>query len=194
MIPGFDHGRAGKRSRDFARYLHAQSARRDLPFVEVGVSSIAKGNSARELFGSEENGRIRYGVLEKARGGTLFLDEVADMDLEAQALLQGALDTGSFLRVGGTEPVEVEVRIIAATQRQLEEEVQAETFREDLFTISMWFRCRFRRFRSTGRMYPSCSTIISIITSTMKSFPIGTSAWPRRTICVTTAGRETSWS
>jgi len=126
-------GQPGSGRETFARYLHAQSARRELPFIVVGVTSIAKGNSARELFGSEEDGRIRYGVLEQARGGTLFLDEVADMDLEAQALLQGALDTGSFLRVGGTEPVEVEVRIIAVTQRQLEEEVQAETFREDLF-------------------------------------------------------------
>jgi len=126
-------GEPGSGRETFARYLHAQSARRALPFVEVAVSSISKGNSARELFGSEVDGRTRYGVLEQARGGTLFLDEVADMDLEAQALLQGALDTGSFQRVGGTEPVEVEVCIIAATQRKLEDEVQEEKFREDLF-------------------------------------------------------------
>ncbi|MCB1850155.1 MAG: sigma-54-dependent Fis family transcriptional regulator [Gammaproteobacteria bacterium] len=126
-------GEPGSGRETFARYLHAQSARRDLPFIEVGVSSIDKGNSARELFGSEENGRIHYGVLEQARGGTLFLDEVANMEMETQAQLQGALDTGHFLRVGGHEPVEVEVRIIAATRHRLEAEVQAETFREDLF-------------------------------------------------------------
>jgi len=126
-------GEPGSGRETFARYLHAQSARRERPFVDMGVSSIAKGNSARELFGGEEGGRIQYGALENASGGTLFLDEVADMDLEAQAQLLGALDTGSFLRIGGTEPVKIDVRIIAATQRNLEEAVRQGLFREDLF-------------------------------------------------------------
>ena len=126
-------GEPGSGRETFARYLHSQSPRRDLPFIEVSVSSIAKENSARELFGSEENGHIHYGSLEQARGGTLFLDEVAAMGIEAQAQLLGALDTGSFLRVGGVEPVQIDVRIIAATQRKLEDEVQAGNFREDLF-------------------------------------------------------------
>lgn len=126
-------GEPGSGRETFARYLHAQSTRRERPFVDLSVSNIAKGNEARELFGSEENGRIHYGSLEQARGGTLFLDEVADMGLEAQAQLLGALDTGSFMRVGGIDPVEIDVRIIAATQRNLEEDVQAGRFREDLF-------------------------------------------------------------
>jgi two-component system, NtrC family, nitrogen regulation response regulator NtrX len=126
-------GEPGSGRETFARYLHSQSARRNRPFVDLGVSAIARGNSARELFGTEEGGRIHYGGLEEASGGTLFLDEVADMDLEAQAQLLGALDTGSFLRVGGTEPVKIDVRIIAATQRNLDEEVQEGRFREDLF-------------------------------------------------------------
>ncbi|VAX06265.1 Nitrogen assimilation regulatory protein NtrX [hydrothermal vent metagenome] len=126
-------GEPGSGRETFARYLHAQSTRRERPFIDLGVSGIAKGNEARELFGSEESGRIHYGSLEQARGGTLFLDEVGDMGLEAQAQLLGALDTGSFLRAGGTDPVEIDVRIIAATQRNLEEEVQAGRFREDLF-------------------------------------------------------------
>ncbi len=126
-------GEPGSGRETFARYLHSQSGRRERPFVDLGVSAIAKGNSARELFGSEENGRIHYGGLEQASGGTLFLDEVADMDLEAQAQLLGALDTGSFLRLGGSDPVKIDVRIIAATLRNLDDEVQAERFREDLF-------------------------------------------------------------
>ncbi len=126
-------GEPGSGRETFARYLHAQSARRELPFVDVRVATMAPETSARELFGSEENDRIHYGALEQARGGTLFFDEVGDMDLEAQSQLQGALDNGSFLRVGGTEPVAVDVRIIAATQRQLEKEVQEGSFREDLF-------------------------------------------------------------
>lgn len=126
-------GEPGSGRETFARYLHSQSVRRDRPFVDVGVSAIARGNSARELFGSEQGGQIHYGALEQARGGTLFLDEVADMDIEAQSQLLGALDGGAFLRVGGSEPVQIDVRIIAATQKNLQDEVQAGTFREDLF-------------------------------------------------------------
>ncbi|MCP4996013.1 MAG: sigma-54-dependent Fis family transcriptional regulator [Gammaproteobacteria bacterium] len=126
-------GEPGSGRETFARYLHAQSLRRDLPFVEMGVSSIPAENAARELFGSEEDGHIHYGALEKARGGVLFLDEVADMDMQAQQQLLGALDSGSFVRVGGSDPVEIDVRIIAATRYDLEEVVVAGRFREDLF-------------------------------------------------------------
>jgi two-component system nitrogen regulation response regulator NtrX len=126
-------GEAGSGRETFARYLHSQSARRDRPFVDLGVSGIAGANAARELFGSEDGDHIHYGSLEQAAGGTLLLDEVADMDLEVQAQLLGALDTGSFLRAGGTEPVGIDIRIIAATQRNLEDEVRAGRFREDLF-------------------------------------------------------------
>jgi two-component system nitrogen regulation response regulator NtrX len=126
-------GEAGSGRETFARYLHSQSARRDRPFVDLGVSGIAGANAARELFGSEDGDHIHYGSLEQAAGGTLLLDEVADMDLEVQAQLLGALDTGSFLRAGGTEPVGIDIRIIAATQRNMEDEVRAGRFREDLF-------------------------------------------------------------
>lgn len=126
-------GEAGSGRETFARYLHSQSARKERPFVDLGVSAIARNNAARELFGSEDGGHIHYGSLEQAAGGTLLLEEVADMDLEIQNQLLGALDTGSFLRVGGSEPVQIDVRIIAATQRNLEEEVRAGRFREDLF-------------------------------------------------------------
>jgi DNA-binding NtrC family response regulator len=126
-------GEPGSGRETLARYLHSQSVRCKRPFVEVNVSAIVKGNAAQELFGSEHEGHIHYGRLEQAAGGTLFLDEVADMDLEAQSQLVGALDTGSFLRVGGTEPVSIDVRIIAATQHNLEDAVQEGAFREDLF-------------------------------------------------------------
>jgi len=126
-------GEPGSGRETFARYLHAQSARRERPFVDLGVSGIARANAARELFGSEEGDHVHYGSLEQATGGTLFLDEVGDMDLEVQSALLGALDTGSFLRVGGTEPVRIDARIIAATQRNLEDEVRTGRFREDLF-------------------------------------------------------------
>ena len=126
-------GEPGSGRETFARYLHAHSSRKDRPFIDVAVSAISPGNAARELFGSEKGGEIHYGRLEQAAGGTLFLDEVADMDLEAQAQLVGALDNGSFMRVGGLAPVTIDVRVIAATQRNLQQAVDDGGFREDLF-------------------------------------------------------------
>lgn len=126
-------GEPGSGRETFARYLHANSNRAERPFVDVVVSSIAPGNAALELFGQEDGEHIQYGRLEQARGGTLFLDEVADMDLDVQAQLVGVLDSGTFMRVGGSEPVQMDVRIIAATQHNLEELVNQQRFREDLF-------------------------------------------------------------
>jgi DNA-binding NtrC family response regulator len=127
------NGEPGSGKETLARWMHANSARQDGPFVELGSGAIASENAARELFGSEENGRIHYGFLEQANGGTLFLNDVADLDPEAQSKLSGALETGSFLRVGGLEPVEINVRVMAATHRNLDDEVANGHFREDLF-------------------------------------------------------------
>lgn len=126
-------GENGSGRETFARYLHANSPRKDRPFIEVHVGALSSENTGYELFGSEKDGITSYGHMEQASGGTLYLDEVADMNLDAQAQLVGALDTGAFLRVGGSEPVEIDVRIIAATQKDLRLEVNAGRFREDLF-------------------------------------------------------------
>ncbi len=126
-------GEPGTGKETLARYIHTHSPRRMGPFVVVGVGSIARENSATELFGSEEEEAIHYGRLEQANGGTLFLDEIADMDRETQARLVSALETRSFLRVGGNSPVDVNVRIIAATHRDLEQDVRVGHFREDLY-------------------------------------------------------------
>ncbi|MCP5419433.1 MAG: sigma-54-dependent Fis family transcriptional regulator [Gammaproteobacteria bacterium] len=126
-------GEPGTGKELYARFLHNHSLRRGGPFIDVGVGSIARENSTQELFGSEQGGKVLYGHLEQASGGTLFLDELADMDPEAQARLAGALENGSFLRIGGKEPVQVNVRIVAATHRNLEQEVADGHFREDLF-------------------------------------------------------------
>jgi DNA-binding NtrC family response regulator len=126
-------GEPGTGKEVYARFLHIHSPRRAGPFVIVGVGSIARENATLELFGSEQGDRIHYGRLEQASGGTLFLDELADMDTEAQAKLASALENGSFLRIGGKEAVRVNVRVVAATHRDLEQEVAAGRFREDLF-------------------------------------------------------------
>ncbi len=126
-------GEAGSGKELFARYLHYNSPRADGPFIEVGVGAISGERAANELFGSESEGSINYGYLEQANGGTLFLSEVADMDATVQARFLSALETRTFLRVGGSEPIEVDVRVVAATHRDLEEEVKAGKFREDLY-------------------------------------------------------------
>ncbi|MDD3517369.1 MAG: sigma-54 dependent transcriptional regulator [Chromatiales bacterium] len=126
-------GESGVGKQTFARYLHSLSQRRDQPFVEVAVASLAGDDSALELFGREQGERIRHGLLEQASGGVLFLDEVADMDMQAQGRLFSALENRSVTRIGGTERVPIDVRVFAATQHDLGAEVRAGNFREDLY-------------------------------------------------------------
>ena len=89
-------GEAGAGKKTCARYLHTLSPRSEGPFVEMAVATVAAGNSAKELFGSEEGDSVHYGLLEQANGGTLFLEEVADMDPETQARLGSAMEAKSF--------------------------------------------------------------------------------------------------
>jgi DNA-binding NtrC family response regulator len=126
-------GEPGAGKEVVARYIHAQSALRDRPFVEVAVGSMSAEHSAAELFGSEEGERIVYGRLEQANGGTLLLANITDMDLQTQSRLLSVFQTHSFLRMGGTEPVPVDIRVIATTSRDLEQEVREGRFREDLY-------------------------------------------------------------
>ena len=126
-------GEAGSGKRTFARYIHDQSQRRDGPFVEIAVGSISQENSAAELFGQEDGENVRYGRLEQANGGTLCIGDIADMDMQTQARLLSVFQTNSFMRLGGNEDVEVDLRIIATTQSNLEEDVAAGRFRDDLF-------------------------------------------------------------
>jgi DNA-binding NtrC family response regulator len=126
-------GEPGSGRQVVARYLHANSARAVGPFVDVGVAGMTWDGSAVELFGSEDGSRVHYGWLEQASGGTLFLNDIADMDLATQARLLGALQQRALLRLGAKEPVQIDVRIVAATSRNLGEEVAARRFREDLY-------------------------------------------------------------
>jgi Response regulator containing CheY-like receiver, AAA-type ATPase, and DNA-binding domains len=126
-------GEPGSGKKTFARYLHTCSAQRDGPFIEISAGSIASEDSAIELLGSESGDKIHYGRLEQANGGTLFLDEVGDLSLQTQVRLLSALETRSFQRLGGSEPVEVDVRVVASTHRNLEEAVRKGQFNEDLY-------------------------------------------------------------
>jgi two-component system nitrogen regulation response regulator NtrX len=117
-----------------ARLLHAWSNRADHGFVIVNSARITPERFEQELFGEEADGKLlRPGLLEMADGGTLYLDEVADMPLSTQARILRVLTEQSFVRVGGTRQIAVDVRVVSSSSRDLAGEIEDKTFREDLF-------------------------------------------------------------
>ena len=128
-------GEAGVGKELYARYLHNNSTHRDGAFIDVAVGSISPENSAVEFFGKEIGGKTYPSLLERAHRGTLFLGEIGGMDKETQLRLLSALESSSFLRVGGSEAVSVDVRIVASTRIALDEEVKAGRFRQDLYYL-----------------------------------------------------------
>ncbi|HEX2205824.1 MAG TPA: sigma-54 dependent transcriptional regulator, partial [Longimicrobium sp.] len=131
-------GESGTGKEVAANLIHAQSARAAGPYVRLNCAAIPRDLVESELFGHERGSftgatERRRGRFELASGGTLFLDEIGDLSPEAQAKLLRALEAGEVERVGGSEPIKVDVRILAATNRDLRAEVAAGRFREDLF-------------------------------------------------------------
>jgi two-component system nitrogen regulation response regulator NtrX len=121
-----------------ARALHHASSRRDAPFVEVNCAAIPSELIESELFGHMRGsftGAVadHVGKFEQAQDGTLFLDEIGDMSLDAQAKVLRALEEGVVTRVGGSKPITVDVRVFAATNKELSKEIAEGRFREDLF-------------------------------------------------------------
>ncbi len=131
-------GESGTGKELVAQALHQRSARRARPFVAVNCAAISKELVESELFGHEKGAFTgadarRIGKFEAANGGTIFLDEIGDMAPETQAKVLRVLQERSFETVGGNRPVSVDVRVVAATHRDLEAEVKAGRFREDLY-------------------------------------------------------------
>jgi two-component system nitrogen regulation response regulator GlnG len=132
------NGESGTGKELVAQALHRHSPRKELPFIALNMAAIPKDLMESELFGHEKGAftgaqNQRRGRFEQADGGTLFLDEIGDMPSETQTRLLRVLADGEFYRVGGHIPVNVDVRIIAATHQNLEKLVQEGRFREDLF-------------------------------------------------------------
>jgi two-component system nitrogen regulation response regulator NtrX len=123
------YGESGTGKELIARAIHAESLRRDRVFVELNCAAIPEAHIEAELFGYR-HGAQPGGPID---GGTLFLDEVGDMSLKTQAKVLSALDDQLFTPVGGTQPLRVDVRLIASTNKDLEEEIAKGNFREDLF-------------------------------------------------------------
>ncbi len=121
-----------------ARSLHAKSARAAAPFVEVNCAAIPSELIESELFGHERGAftsavRSRKGKFEQADGGTLFMDEIGDMSLSAQAKVLRALQENRISRVGSDRDIDVDVRVVAATNKDLREQIRLGNFREDLY-------------------------------------------------------------
>jgi DNA-binding NtrC family response regulator len=131
-------GESGTGKELVARAIHEASERRGSPFIKVNCAAIPRELIESELFGHERGAFTgatgqKKGLFELAHGGTLLLDEIGDMDLNAQAKVLRVLQSGELLRVGGEKPIKVDVRVLAATHRNLKEQVQSGEFREDLY-------------------------------------------------------------
>jgi len=131
-------GESGTGKELVARALHFRGPRRDRPFVPFNCGGFTEELIANELFGHEKGAftgaaNVKIGLLEAAQGGTIFLDEIGEMPLSMQVKLLRFIQERSFLRVGGTRPIEVDVRIIAASNQNLSEAVREKNFREDLY-------------------------------------------------------------
>lgn len=132
------YGESGTGKELIARTMHAESLRKERVFVELNCAAIPEDYIESELFGYRHSAVTggppeQRGTFERADGGTLFLDEVGDMSLKTQAKVLRALDEQRFTPVGATHPINVDVRVIAATNKDLEEEIARGNFREDLF-------------------------------------------------------------
>ncbi len=127
-------GPSGSGKEISARYVHASSDRADGPFITVNSASIEPDRMEEVLFGRESAGRgIEPGLLEQAHGGVIFFDEIADMPLGTQSKILRVLTEQQFQRVGGSDNVRVDLRVISSTTRNLEEAVDNGTFRQELY-------------------------------------------------------------
>lgn len=131
-------GESGTGKELVARAIYHHSKRSDKPFLAINCAAIPENLLESELFGHEKGaftgaGAQRIGKFEQCNGGTIFLDEIGDMSLTTQTKILRVLQSGSFERVGGNQSVQVNVRVIAATNKPLEEAVAAKQFRDDLF-------------------------------------------------------------
>ena len=131
-------GETGTGKELVAQAVHTHSPRKNKPFVAMNCAAVAENLQEDELFGHEKDAftdarKLRKGLFEHASGGTLFLDEIGDMPASLQAKLLRVLENQEVRRIGGNEPIRVDVRVLSATRRDLDAAIRAGTFREDLF-------------------------------------------------------------
>ena len=137
-IPVLLTGETGTGKEVFSQAIHVAGLRRNKSFVAVNCSAFSKELLAGEMFGHKAGSftgatKDKKGLFEEANNGTIFLDEIGEMEFDLQAKLLRIIETGEFLKIGDTKPTKVNVRIIAATNRNLQKEIDENRFREDLF-------------------------------------------------------------
>lgn len=153
-------GETGTGKSSLARWLHCQGPRATQPLIEVNCSALPESLAESELFGHERGAftdarTMRQGLFEAAHGGTLFLDELSSLSLSLQAKVLTALEDRKIRRVGGNRHIEVDVRVIAATSRDLTAAVQSGEFREDLLHRLDLYRLRLPPLRERGADIPT---------------------------------------
>ena len=151
-IPVLLTGETGTGKEVFAQAIHVAGSRKNKSFVAVNCSAFSKELLASEMFGHKAGSftgatKDKKGLFEEANNGTIFLDEIGEMEFELQAKLLRILETGEFLKIGDTKPTKVNVRIIAATNRNLQKEIEENRFREDLFYRLSVFQIRLPALR-----------------------------------------------
>ena len=137
-VPVLLTGETGTGKEVYAQAIHNNSGRSKKPFVAVNCSAFSKELLESEMFGHKAGAftgavKDKKGLFEEANNGTIFLDEIGEMAFELQAKLLRVLESGEYLKIGDTKPTKVNVRIISATNRNLKQEIENKTFREDLF-------------------------------------------------------------
>lgn len=172
-------GETGTGKEVFAQAIHHNSDRRNKTFVAVNCSAFSKELLESELFGHKAGAftgaiKDKKGLFEEANGGTLFLDEIGEMPAELQAKLLRVLEAGEFIKVGDTRTIKVNVRIIAATNRNLPTEIEAGHFRSDLFYRLAVFQVTLPALRERIKDIPSLALHFAIIFAgkTNKAIPV----------------------
>jgi two-component system, NtrC family, response regulator AtoC len=187
-------GESGTGKEVAARTVHRLSRRADGPFIAINCAAISETLMESEIFGHEKGAftgasAARRGRLELADGGTLFLDEIGELKLELQAKLLRVLQERSFERVGGTRTIQVDVRWIAASNRDLEEMVRRGAFREDLYHRLAVFPVRLPPLRERREdLLPLAETLLAGISADLGRAPLRLDEEARRRIL------EASWS
>ena len=151
-------GESGTGRGAFARYMHGLSGRADEPLTTLSAASVTESNFEEQLLGSEDGGEAIAGAFERASGGTLVIDELGDLSADAQRVLFGVLDSGSYTRIGGAAPIKVDCRIVATVVADYEARIEAGKLRRDLVSQLSELKLRIPPLREYAEDVPELLT------------------------------------